>query len=177
MRKNSRGVMKHWLINKNTGQDHKCISGDKPIIRNSQQKGMPCKYKCGKYVEFYNDYYKSPKFQEVDTYRQHTYQRCGNLLIQRGIQPPFRYVYLLEIFDYPLYDQWKFVQHLPPESKFWDYLRPKVSVEDFSMIKRGVDEPESQKAIRKMSLVEFKEFMIKLGHLKPMEPTWKLIPT
>ena len=166
--RNSRGERRPYLLYPNTFRRHMCIRGRAPNIKNSKTKGMPCK-SCGTYVEFH-DYYKQPRYQEVETFRQHTMQRCGNLQVEKGIEPRFNYHYGLELFDYSIYEQWRFVTHsMPPESWLWDYFRPALSIEDKKMVKLGRGEPESQKEIRRMNLAEFVTLLRRLGHQRPLE--------
>lgn len=169
VRPNSRGKPKKWLINKNTGTDHRCISGNKPKIKNSKVGGMPCRFNCGTFVEFHNEYLMQPKFQEVNTYRQHTYTRCGNIIRAKGFEPPFQHTAELEIWDYDVETQLQLIKKIPPESRTWNWFRPKPTLVEIKTSNIG-EYSEVQKLIRRMNLIEYVSLLIHLGHKKPISP-------
>jgi hypothetical protein len=103
-RLNSRGQMKPFLINDNTGIEHRCISftdKDKGAqIHNSSGRGMLCWKKCGIYLirdesfpDLIRDKKEEPKMREVvrrvlgdgntiddlDVGERHTFYRCKML--------------------------------------------------------------------------------------------------
>ncbi len=175
-RPNKKGVPKKWLINKNTGSDHKCgptsASNLKPTgyTKHAEDKVDRCRYGCGKMVRYYSKYFNQPKLQEVDTFRQHNYQRCGNIIRSQGREPPFQHSPAVEFFDHPIEDQLQFIKHsMPPESKIWDLFRPKLEKSQYMEAQRGI-EPEIHKIIKNMNLMEYVSLLIHLGHKKPIPP-------
>jgi len=167
MRKNASGIPAYFLINTGNELPHRCLGGKKPKIVGSKQKGFQCK-RCGTYIEFYEKYFKYPKLQEVDTYRQHTYQRCDNIILEKGIEDDYNHLFQREIFDFDIDTQMNIIHAMPADSKIWDFFRPRLSPEEYKLTwLLGID-PPSQIAIRKMNINEWRDFLIKLGHLKPL---------
>lgn len=175
-RPNKKGIPKKWLINDNSGTDHMC----KPIrsseynptgyTKDPRKKVDRCRYGCGKLVRFNSKYYTSPKLQEVDTYRQHNYTRCGNIIREQGREPPFQHTPEVQFFDYPIEDQLQFIKKsIPPESKIWDLLRPKAEKEVYIRAQRG-EYSNIQMLIKNMNLMEYLSLLIHLGHKKPIAP-------
>ena len=81
---------------------------------------MYCKFGCNTLVYREDSLPKEPKLLEYQTGRRHNYQRCGNIMVDEGREPPFEHIYLLELVDYSLEDQEFLRSHYPnPEQSKW----------------------------------------------------------